>query len=108
MIKLLHTADWQIGKQYGQFDADEAALLAEARFAVVERLAQLAVAQGVDAVLVAGDVFDAQGVADKTVHRLFNCMSAFSGPWVLIPGNHDAGLAESVWTRAIAHRGSAF
>ena len=100
MIKLLHTADWQIGKQYGQFDADDAVLLADARFAVVERLAQLAVAQGVDAVLVAGDVFDAQGVADKTIHRLFNSMAAFSGPWVLIPGNHDAGLAESVWTRA--------
>lgn len=100
MIKLLHTADWQIGKQYGQFDTDDAALLAEARFAVVERLAQLAVAQSVDAVLVAGDVFDAQGVADKTIHRLFNSMAAFRGPWVLIPGNHDAGLAESVWTRA--------
>lgn len=100
MIKLLHTADWQIGKQYGQFDADDAVLLADARFAVVERLAQLAVAQGVDVVLVAGDVFDAQGVADKTIHRLFNSMAAFSGPWVLIPGNHDAGLAESVWTRA--------
>jgi len=100
LIKLLHTADWQIGKQYGQFDTDEAALLAEARFAVVERLAQLAVAHDVDAVLVAGDVFDAQGVADKTIHRLFNSMAAFSGPWVLIPGNHDAGLAESVWTRA--------
>jgi len=101
LIKLLHTADWQIGKQYGQFDTDDAALLADARFSVVERLAQLAAAQGVAAVLVAGDVFDAQGVADKTVHRLFNSMAAFSGPWVLIPGNHDAGLAESVWTRAL-------
>lgn len=100
MIKLLHTADWQIGKQYGQFDADDAALLADARFAVVERLAQLAVAQGADIVLVAGDVFDKQGIADKTIHRLFNSMAAFSGPWALIPGNHDAGLAESVWTRA--------
>jgi DNA repair exonuclease SbcCD nuclease subunit len=101
LIKLLHTADWQIGKQYGQFDTDDAALLADARFAVVERLAHLAVSQGVDAVLVAGDVFDAQGVADKTIHRLFNSMAAFSGPWVLIPGNHDAGLSESVWTRAM-------
>lgn len=100
LIKLLHTADWQIGKQYGQFETDEAALLAEARFAVVERLAALAVSQGVDAVLVAGDVFDAQGVADKTIHRLFQGLAAFKGPWVLIPGNHDAALAESVWTRA--------
>ena len=101
MIRLLHTADWQIGKQFGQFEADDAALLAEARFTVIERLASLAAAQGIHAILVAGDVFDAQGVADKTVHRLFNCLAAFKGPWVLIPGNHDAALAESVWTRAV-------
>lgn len=100
LIRLLHTADWQIGKCYGQFEPDEAALLAEARFKTVERLAALALEREVDLVLVAGDVFDAQGVADKTIHRLFNAMKGYAGPWVLIPGNHDAGLAESVWTRA--------
>lgn len=100
MLRLLHTADWQIGKQYGQFDADEAALLAEARIAAVERLAALATEQRIDLVLVAGDVFDAQGIADKTVLRLFNATRAHAGPWVMIPGNHDAALSESVWTRA--------
>ncbi len=100
VLRLLHTADWQIGKQYGQFDADEAALLAEARIAAVERLAVLATEQRVDLVLVAGDVFDAQGIADKTVLRLFNATRAHAGPWVMIPGNHDAALSESVWTRA--------
>jgi DNA repair exonuclease SbcCD nuclease subunit len=100
VIKLLHTADWQIGKLFGQFEPDEAALLAEARFTTVAHLAKFASAEGVDLILVAGDVFDAQGVADKTIHRLFNAMAGFTGPWVMIPGNHDAGLAESVWTRA--------
>ncbi|MDP2870791.1 DNA repair exonuclease [Methyloversatilis sp.] len=100
MLKLLHTADWQIGKLYGQFEPDDAALLAEARFAAVERLAQLASVQGVHMVLVAGDVFDAQGVAERTIHRLFNCLCGYAGPWVMIPGNHDAALSESVWTRA--------
>lgn len=101
MIKLLHTADWQIGKLFGQFEPDDAALLADARFATVEALARLATDEGVDLVLVAGDVFDAQGVADKTIHRLFHAMTGFGGRWVMIPGNHDAGLAESVWTRAL-------
>lgn len=100
MIKLLHTADWQIGKLFGQFEPSEAALLAEARFTTIERLARLASAEKVDLILVAGDVFDAQGVADKTIHRLFHAMAGFAGPWVMIPGNHDAALAESVWTRA--------
>lgn len=99
-MKLLHTADWQIGKRYGQFNPEEAALLAEARFDVVSRIADLASSQGANLVLVAGDVFDAQGVSDRTVLRLFQLISGFAGPWVMIPGNHDAGLAESVWTRA--------
>lgn len=100
LIKLLHTADWQIGKLFGQFEPDEAALLAEARFQAVERLARLATERRADLVLVAGDVFDAQGVADKTIHRLFHLMAGFEGPWILLPGNHDAALAESVWTRS--------
>lgn len=101
MTTFLHTADWQIGKLFGQFEPDDAALLADARLAAILRLARLATEHRVDAVLVAGDVFDAQGVADRTVFRLFNALAGFAGPWVMIPGNHDAGLAESVWTRAL-------
>lgn len=100
MISILHTADWQIGRVFAQFEPDDAAALFEARFAVVERLAGIATDRGVDAILVAGDVFDAQTVADKTIRRLFNAMQGFTGTWVLIPGNHDAALAESVWSRA--------
>jgi DNA repair exonuclease SbcCD nuclease subunit len=101
MIRILHTADWQIGRTPAGFEPDDAAALSEARFQAVERLAALAAAERADAVLVAGDVFDAQTVADKTVRRLFNALAAFPGPWLLLPGNHDAALAESVWTRAL-------
>ncbi len=100
MISILHTADWQIGRVFAQFEPDDAAALFEARFAVVERLANIATDRNVDAILVAGDVFDAQTVAEKTIRRLFNAMQGFRGPWVLMPGNHDAALAESVWSRA--------
>lgn len=100
MTHFLHTADWQIGRQYGQFETDDAALLAEARFDVVARIAALAAERQVDAVLVAGDVFDTQGVSDRTIRRLFAALAAYSGPWVMIAGNHDAALADSVWSRA--------
>ena len=100
MTHFLHTADWQIGRQYGQFETDDAAMLAEARFDVVARIAALAVERRVDAVLVAGDVFDTQGVSDRTIRRLFAAMAAYTGPWVMIAGNHDAALADSVWSRA--------
>ncbi|HPV62089.1 MAG TPA: DNA repair exonuclease, partial [Thauera aminoaromatica] len=100
MPRFLHTADWQIGRQYARFAPEDALALAEARFSAVERLAGIARQEAVDAVLVAGDVFDAQTVSDRTIRRLFNAMGAYAGPWVLIPGNHDAALAESVWSRA--------
>ncbi len=99
-LRLLHTADWQIGRIYSQFEPDDAAALFEARFFAIERLAALAIEHSVDAVLVAGDVFDAQTVSDKTIRRLFNAMNGYPGAWVMLPGNHDASLAESVWTRA--------
>ena len=100
MAHFIHTADWQIGRQYGQFDDEDAAFLAQARLDVVATIAQVATERGVDAVLVAGDVFDTQGVSDRTIRRLFAAMAGFSGPWVMIPGNHDAALVDSVWTRA--------
>lgn len=99
-LRFLHTADWQIGRQYQRFEADDAAALFEARFTVVERIARHAAQNGVDAILVAGDVFDAQTVSDRTIRRLFNAMDGFDGAWIMIPGNHDAALVESVWTRA--------
>ncbi len=100
MPKFLHTADWQIGRQYGRFPADDAAALAEARFTAVEKLAQLATDHAVDAVLVAGDIFDAQGVSERTLRRVFMALEAYRGPWLLLPGNHDAAVPESVWHRA--------
>ncbi|EQD67220.1 metallophosphoesterase, partial [mine drainage metagenome] len=100
MLRFLHTADWQIGRQYSQFPADDASPLAEARVTAVANIARLATEHKVDAVLVAGDVFDAQTVADRTIRKLFNALGGYVGAWLMIPGNHDASLSESVWTRA--------
>jgi len=98
--RFLHTADWQMGRTYSRFDAEDGAALVEARYEAIERLAALATMHKCDAVLVAGDVFDAQTVSDRTIRRVFNATRGFAGPWVMLPGNHDAALAESVWTRA--------
>ncbi|MCG7199741.1 DNA repair exonuclease [Marinobacter pelagius] len=100
MPRFLHTADWQMGRSFSRFETEDGAALVEARYAAIEKLAQLAVEQECDAVLVAGDVFDAQAVSDRTIRRVFNATSVFKGPWIMLPGNHDAALAESVWTRA--------
>ncbi len=98
-MRILHTADWQIGKGFGRISGDAGALLREQRYTTVRRVAELASEHAVDAVLVAGDVFDSQTLPDATLRRTLEAMAAFTGAWVLLPGNHDAALAESVWTR---------
>jgi hypothetical protein len=30
-----------------------------------------------------------------------SALAGYDGPWVVIPGNHDAALAEGVWVRAM-------
>lgn len=100
MTRILHTADWQIGRQYARFAPEDAAALAQARLSTVARIAQMARDESADMVVVAGDVFDAQTVSERTVRQLFDALTAFTGPWVMLPGNHDAALAESVWHRA--------
>ncbi len=98
-ITLLHTADWQLGKPFGSIEGDTAALLREERFEAVKRIAASAQERSVDAVLVAGDVFDSATTPDHTVRRALEAMKAYSGPWVLLPGNHDPAIPESPWTR---------
>lgn len=101
-VRILHSADWQIGKVFGDIDAvdgDKAAALRSQRLRTVQRIAQVAAAREVDAVLVAGDVFETNAVSDESLRRTMNALSAYSGDWLLLPGNHDAALAESAWTR---------
>lgn len=98
-ISFIHTADWQIGKQFANIKGDIAAFLREARFDVIKTLASLANQHKADAILVAGDVFDANEVSDTTIRKTLNAMQEYKGPWILLPGNHDPALAQSVWTR---------
>jgi hypothetical protein len=98
-LRILHTADWQLGKPFHNIPGDAGALLREARFEAVRRIAGLAARHEVAAVLVAGDVFDSNLAGDRTVHQALSAMRGFQGPWILLPGNHDAALAEGVWSR---------
>lgn len=98
-VRLLHTADWHLGCPFGWIPGDAGATLRERRLEVVREIAALAAARRVDAVLVAGDVLDHQHVEDALLRRMLAALAGFPGPWILLPGNHDAALAESVWSR---------
>lgn len=100
-FRFVHTADWQLGKGFENIPGDAGAALRERRMETVRAIGQLAVEKNAHAVLVAGDVFDANAVADRTLIQMLEALRIFPGDWVFIPGNHDAALADSVWTRLL-------
>ncbi|KAB0267746.1 DNA repair exonuclease [Microvirga brassicacearum] len=98
-FRFLHTADWQIGKPFANIAGDSGAELRSQRIKTVESIAQVAIGRAVDAVLVAGDAFDSNEVSDRTIMRTIEALASYNGSWIFLPGNHDAALAHSVWTR---------
>ena len=101
-MRLLHTSDWHIGRSLHGAD-----LLAEQE-AVLGGLAEVVAAESVDAVLVAGDVYDravpsadAQAVLDRVVARLL----AAGATVVLTPGNHDSARRLGTFSGLLAVAG---
>lgn len=98
-FRFLHTADWQAGKPFGNVPGDAGAALRRQRIDTIATVARLATEQRVDAVLVAGDAFDSNEVEDRTINQVLAALTPFEGTWVFVPGNHDAALPHSVWSR---------
>jgi exonuclease SbcD len=84
-VRLLHTADWHIGKRLYGVDrtAESAAVLAEVR--------EVAAAEAVDAVLVAGDLLDQRLVDPACLGACLAALQALAdvAPVVAVTGNHD-------------------
>ena len=99
-ITLIHTADWQLGKQFANVPGDAGAALRDQRIETVRAVARVARERRADAVVVCGDVFETNAVADRTLRQALDALESFEGEWVFIPGNHDPALADSVWSRA--------
>jgi DNA repair exonuclease SbcCD nuclease subunit len=99
----IHTADWQIGKRFGAFSPEKAAVLRAQRLDAVDRVAEAARAKGAGAVLVAGDVFDSETASDAAAGTLLSRLKAYPKlAWHLLPGNHDPARAGGVWEAIMA------
>lgn len=98
-MRIIHSADWQIGKVFKQFGAKEEALR-QARLVAIERLGEHAKRNGVRHVLVAGDVYDSEAPNAHTLRAPLERMKTFVDvDWHLLPGNHDPHRPEGVWDR---------
>ena len=102
-FKFIHTADWQLGKSFGQFSAEIAGTLRLARQAVIARIAEAAREAGAKHVLVAGDVWDSKTPSNTTLRQPLAILGeAADIHWWLLPGNHDPDGADGLWDRVEA------
>ena len=100
-MRIIHSADWQIGKVFKQFGAKEETLR-QARLAAIERLGAHAKSNGVHHILVAGDVYDSEAPNPHTLRAPIERMKPFADVhWHLLPGNHDPHRPEGVWDRTV-------
>lgn len=101
VLKLLHTADWHLGKSFRSFSREAADRLARARIEVLHRVLGEAERNQVHAVLCAGDLFDeptpAPHFRDAFLEVLRGRAWPEERPLFLLPGNHDPLVAGSLW-----------
>jgi DNA repair exonuclease SbcCD nuclease subunit len=99
-LKILHTADWHLGRRFPSLSEQDEVKLTRARIEAVDRLLGLAESFSVNAVLCAGDLFDEPTPAEtwwRGLLRLFERRNWTDRPVFLLPGNHDPLEPNSVW-----------
>ncbi|WIA54158.1 metallophosphoesterase [Sphingobium sp. WTD-1] len=98
-LKIIHSADWQLGKPFGRFSHEVRNALSEARLDAIDELGKAAMAAGAAHVVVAGDVFDNVEPGDRIVMQALSRMERAPLTWWLMPGNHDHARAGGLWSR---------
>ena len=87
-MKILHTADWHLGKKLDNFSRLEEQIL------VMDEIVQIADKQQVDLVLIAGDLFDTFNPSVEAVELFYKTLKRLAKngerPVIAIGGNHDS------------------
>ncbi|WAC10684.1 metallophosphoesterase family protein [Dyadobacter pollutisoli] len=87
-MKILHTADWHIGKRLDNYSR-----LEEQRL-VLDEICEIAERENVDAIIVAGDLFDNFNPSSEATELLYSTLHRLSANGtravIAIAGNHDS------------------
>ena len=100
-MKILHTADWHLGRTLAGRD-----LLPDQEFALMQ-LINIARDERVDAIVIAGDVYDRAQPPDKAVKLFGEVLTQLQaiGRVLCIAGNHDSGGRISFASELLAKSG---
>ena len=99
-MRVIHTADWQIGKPYGTVaDEQKRFRLQQERIAAIGGIREAVRLHEAQLLLVAGDLFDSPTPDPTAVLEVLELIGEMEVPVLVIPGNHDHGAPGTVWHR---------
>ena len=101
-MKFLHTSDLHIGKRL--YDTP----LTEDQSYMLGQIVDTAKKEGVDAILIAGDIYDRSNPSEDAVElydRFLAALSESGIPTFIIPGNHDSAVRTSFGSSFMADHG---
>ena len=103
-VRFLHTSDWQLGMTrwfLREGDGEAQARYSADRLEAVRRLGRLAQERGAEFIVVAGDVFESNTLPERDFQRALDVIRELPVPVYLLPGNHDALDATSIYHRRV-------
>ncbi len=87
-MKILHTSDWHLGKRLEDFSR------MEEQQAVLQEICEIAEREQVNAIVIAGDLFDTFNPASEAVDLFYKTLKRLTNggkrPVIAIAGNHDS------------------
>lgn len=87
-MKILHTADWHIGKRLEHYSR------VEEQHWVLNEICDIANQEDVDAIIIAGDLFDTYNPSSEAIELFYKTLKKLSKqgtrPVIAISGNHDS------------------
>ncbi len=98
-IKILHAADLHLDSPFEGLPAGKAAIRRGEQRELLGALAALAQAEGVDLVLLSGDLLDSGNTYFETGEELVRALQSIRAPVFISPGNHDFFFAKSPYAR---------
>ena len=98
-IKILHAADLHLDSPFEGLPAGKAAIRRGEQRALLSRIAELTRREGVQLVLLAGDLLDSENTYYETGEELCRSLSQIAAPVFISPGNHDFYSPKSAYAR---------
>ena len=95
MLRFLHLADLHLGAGFAMLPPEKAEAARGKQFAALEHAVRVAGRERAQAILIAGDLFDAPQPAATAFSRAMSVLAQAPCPVLIAPGNHDYVGADS-------------